>query len=94
MASPIKWPGANDVLGGGHPEILDSPIARGIDQVQGLGMIPTVVSCWELTGAELSEVLRTGKVFLKSWGETHPPICVIGIDPCPPVEQSYPPPKE
>lgn len=77
MAIPIKFEDANDVLLGGDPEVLDLPIRRGTD-IMASGTVPTVISCWQLSPEELKEIIETGVVYLKSWGITHPPICVIG----------------
>jgi hypothetical protein len=32
-----------------------------------------VISCWKLTGEELAEINRTGRVWLWIWGPTMPP---------------------
>lgn len=82
MANPFTFPESNAVLTG-TPEdraagtVLDFPIHRYRD----LDNNPHVISCWELTVEEWAEVSRTGKVWLHSWGVTHPPIAVVGQTP-------------
>lgn len=82
MATPCSFPEQNAVLVG-TPEdraagtVLDLPIHRYRD----LDNAPHVISCWELTDAEREEVARTGRVWLHSWGDTHPPIAVGGQAP-------------
>jgi len=82
MADPVAFPEANAVLVG-TPEdkaagtVLDLPIHRHRD----LDNNPHVISCWQLTNEEWAEVARTGRVWLRSWGATHPPICVQGTTP-------------
>lgn len=40
-----------------------------------------VISKWRLSDAELLEIQKTGCVWLRSWGVTHPPIYVTGTSP-------------
>lgn len=35
-----------------------------------------IVSCWELSAAEMAEVMLTGKVWLTVFGGSHPPVSV------------------
>jgi hypothetical protein len=35
------------------------------------------VSCWQLTEAEIADVVKTGKVYLYVYGPSHP---VVGLD--------------
>lgn len=82
MASPCAFPESNAVLVG-TPEdraagtVGDLPIHRYRD----LDGAPHVISCWELTVEEWAEVSRTGRIWLHSWGVTHPPISVGGQTP-------------
>lgn len=82
MAEPVHFPEANAVLVGSPEDkaagtVLDLPIHRHRD----LDNNPHVISCWSLTDEERAEVARTGRVWLRSWGVTHPPICVQGMTP-------------
>ena len=43
-----------------------------------------VISCWQLTEEEVSEVMRTGLIWLHVNGPTHPPVYVNGKRPFPP----------
>lgn len=40
-----------------------------------------VISCWKLTADELERINRTGRVWLMIWGQTMPPIAVLGESP-------------
>lgn len=42
---------------------------------------PVSVSCWELSKEELEEVQRTGKIWLRVYGEGHPPVSLGTEDP-------------
>lgn len=86
MAVPVSFEKANFRLlppPGNEDSVGEMPVHQGTDFIEGVGMIPTLTSCWELTGEELSEVLRTGKIYLKCWGVSHPPVGISGIDPIP-----------
>lgn len=38
------------------------------------------VSCWQLSAAEMLEVIRTGRVYLFILGFAHPPVYVTGMN--------------
>lgn len=40
-----------------------------------------VITCWKLSGEELMEILQTGKVWLRVWGNAQPPVQVTGLYP-------------
>lgn len=40
-----------------------------------------VISCWQLTAAEMAEVARAGRVWLHVQARTHPPVYVGGVSP-------------
>lgn len=40
-----------------------------------------VISCWKLTPEELEEVNKTGRIWLRIWGITMPPVVLEGIKP-------------
>lgn len=82
MAIPVSFAESNAVLVGSPEDraagtVLDLPIHRHQD----LDGNHHVISCWKLTPAEAAEIARTGRVWLRSWGVTHPPICVQGETP-------------
>lgn len=82
MAEPTTFPEANAVLVGSPEDraagtVLDLPIHRYKD----LDGAHHVISCWALSAEELAEIARTGRVWLYSWGVTHPPISVHGQTP-------------
>lgn len=39
---------------------------------------PVVISCWKPTKQELEEINKTGRVWLMVWGETMPPVALLG----------------
>lgn len=45
------------------------------------GDMPTMVSCWEPTPAELSALVNGGKVYLRIVGINHPPVMVYALGP-------------
>lgn len=42
---------------------------------------PVVISCWKPTREELEEIQRTGRVWLMVWGQTMPPVALVGTKP-------------
>ena len=53
----------------------------------GCGDLPTfadgqqIISCWALSQAELAEVLKSGRIFVRIVGTGQPPMSVHGITP-------------
>lgn len=74
MAKPVKFPEADGVRTApvGMPDCKDLPV-----YCVGDGRL---VSCWELSGEELMEVLKTKRVWLWVWGE-QPPVSIDGFSP-------------
>ena len=72
MAEPVRFPEANTQWIG-RGDVGPLPAFR--DEAQGLS-----ISCWELSAAELREVLDTGKVWLHVWGQ-HPAVYVTAEQP-------------
>jgi len=54
------------------PDCLELPIFRDREQM---------ISCWRLTRAEITEIERTGHVWLHVFGGSHPPVAISGIKP-------------
>lgn len=82
MAEAIAFPEANGVLVGSPEDraagtVFDLHIHRHRD----LDGNHHVISKWRLTDVEIQEVGRTGCVYLRSWGVTHPPIYVQATSP-------------
>lgn len=82
MAEPVAFPESNAVLTGSPEDraagtVLDLPIHRYRD----LDRNSHVISCWRLTNEEWAEVARTGLIWFHAWGETHPPVSIIGLSP-------------
>ena len=72
MAYPVKFDGANSYLGP----------PPGSENVTGLYTFTNgvnSVSCWELSEAEIAEILKTKRVFLSALsGRSQPPVFVGG----------------
>lgn len=85
---PVKFEGANDVLGRPagttEEECLDLIMHRGKDL--GMHNYPVITSCWEMSEAEREEFLRTGRIYFRSWGHTHP---MISLSVHNPVENGW-----
>ena len=43
--------------------------------------VPCLISCWEITPAELAEVQRTGKIYLSITGIGMPPVSLSAVEP-------------
>ena len=83
VAVPNKFPQANAVwrgwpAGNGKEAVADLHAYR--DKQRS-------ISCWELTAAEVAEVMRTGRVWLHVFGQ-HPPVYVGGESPFQEQEQN------
>lgn len=46
------------------------PVYRGIDR----DGVPVFISCFKLDSEELLKIMETGKVWLRIYGEAHPPV--------------------
>lgn len=83
MAVGVDFPQSNLLLRAPTPEdaaagtVYDLPVCRYKD----LDGNPHVISRWRLTPEELAEVRKTGVIWFSCWGETHPPMNIMGIDP-------------
>jgi len=75
MARPIDFIGSNMTFAKDQKEYLPLP-AHGTEDGQ-------AITCWELTEAELAEVAKTGKVWLRIWtfGNALQPQLVEAFDP-------------
>ncbi|KKN32455.1 hypothetical protein LCGC14_0813720 [marine sediment metagenome] len=74
MAKPVKFEGYNTTfVADGCGDLPAYAHGRVSDE--------QVVTCWELSGEELMEILRTKRVWLRVWGDAHPPVEVTGVDP-------------
>lgn len=80
---PVKFEGANDVLGkpGGstEQECGDLIIHRGYDP--SWNNYPVITSCWEPSPEEREEFLRTGKLYFRTWGHTMYPVSLSVFNP-------------
>ena len=73
MAQPVDFPGSNIILGGGSENINDMRVHR-----NRVGF----VSCWELSDAEIEEIVRTRKIYhyQMTWGHSPFPVLIAGSD--------------
>jgi hypothetical protein len=46
-----------------------------------------VISCWKLTTEEMSEIQKTGRIWIIVYGRTMPPIAASGTSPFSPTTQ-------
>lgn len=79
MATPTKFEGADRGLlppKGREEDCLVLPTQLVIDSNGN----PACYSCWTLSDEELSEVVKTGRIWLLVEGRTHAPIVVSGQD--------------
>jgi len=84
MATGIPFAEANTVLRAPTPEdaaagtVYDLAVCRYRD----LDGCPNVISKWKFTPEELQAVIASdGEFWFNSWGNTHPPIWISGLDP-------------
>ncbi len=72
----IKFPQSNDVLrrpsGVAAEDCKDLPIWRGLEEAG--NDHDEVASCWGLTWRERIAAFVFGRVWLRVWGRTHPPL--------------------
>lgn len=84
MAKPIDFPEKTDILKCPEemPDCTDLPIHRNV-----LNGFPIVVSCWEFSEQEISDIIKTKRAYIISWSMTHPPLAITGTKPfSPPIE--------
>ena len=75
---PVKFPEANKVLV--HPSSMTEEECGDLHVYEDGG--GQLISCWELDGDELMEILQTKRVYLFVWGgKTQPPVAIEGRSP-------------
>lgn len=67
---PIITNTTNCILKGTSEDVQDLPVTR-LEYRDGTH---AVESCWELSKEEISQVVKTGKLYFLCLGNTHPPI--------------------
>ncbi|MEX0083547.1 hypothetical protein AB2T90_14040 [Clostridium butyricum] len=67
---PVKTKNTNCTLKGNNDDVIDLPVTR-FEYDDGT---PAVESCWELSQEELKEIKKTGRLYFRCFGNTHPPI--------------------
>lgn len=84
MATAVSFPEQNIVFEGPPDDktISDLPARTGwVDFENGEGPVPVIVSCWELTPAELERVKETGRVYCWVFAQITPPVAISGDPP-------------
>lgn len=66
----IRTNSTNGVLRGNGEDVYDLPVTNLVYE----DGTPAVESCWELSQEEIDEVARTGRIYFRCFGRTHPPI--------------------
>ncbi|NUM72777.1 hypothetical protein HUU40_00305 [candidate division KSB1 bacterium] len=69
MADPVGFEGANVLMSGEAANCRDLEVFADGKQF---------VSCWRLTAEEMSEIAKTGVVWVSVWGGGMPPILISG----------------
>jgi len=72
MAKPVEFDESTNTHGGEGYNDLPTHVDTENDQI---------VSCWELSGDELAEVLQTKRIWLVVQGQTQPPVNIEGLTP-------------
>lgn len=65
------------MLGSLEHDVYDLPVWRG----NLAGEVTAVISCWEVSEAELAEIIRTRRVWLYVMGQSMPPATIEADDP-------------
>lgn len=74
MAEPVDFPQSNLTLTA--PPGVENVVPLPVNRAEG-----RIVSCWQLSAADLDEVARTGRIWLSVWGDrTHPPVLVTALE--------------
>jgi len=79
---PANFDGTNSIFGppkGMTEGEVQSIFARII--VEPESNVPVIVTCWKPTKEELTEILRTGRVWLGVFSASLPPVYVSGFEP-------------
>jgi hypothetical protein len=82
---PIYFDKYNKVLKG--PEGTgDLPVWVGKEGIhdankEKIGETQVIISCWQLSEAEIMEIRKTGKVWLHLYGLAHPPVTIEARNP-------------
>lgn len=58
-------------------EVRTLRVWRGTDE----DMLPVVISCWKPTQEEIDEIQKTGRVWLRLYGQSMPPAAIQGHSP-------------
>lgn len=83
MATGVPFPEANVVLVGPTPEdrqagtVYDLHVMRYRD----FDGVPNLLTCWELSDAEVETIIRTRRIWHNAWGTTVSPMFLTGHTP-------------
>lgn len=81
MAFPASFDESNAVLGRPKGMTDDECTPLSVLITEDTAEQPVVVSCWKLTAEEMAEIQRTGRIWLGIYGQTMPPVWVVGERP-------------
>lgn len=70
---PADQPGAKRW---GGPNYADLPVVHATQEG-----LPVMVTAWELTEAEVAQVVDSGRIWLMVAGEVHPPVMLTTVAP-------------
>ena len=82
MATSVPFVEANDVLFAPRDAEPGSVYDLHIHRYRDAAGQPNVLSKWQLTEQELSDIVASGgELWFSCWGNTHPPMFITGSDP-------------
>lgn len=77
---PVRIEGYTREMAKGQDEYLNLCIKDELVDVPGVGVVPSMLSCWEPTPQQLAALNRGGKVFLRILGSSLPPVSLTVRD--------------
>ena len=83
MATGVPFPESNTPLTAPTPEdaAAETVYTLHVRRYQDLDGNPNVLSCWELTDAEVDLIVKTRRVWLNNWGHTIAPTFITAYPP-------------
>jgi len=83
MAKGVDFPESNLPLRAPTPEdaAAETVYTLHVRRYQDLDGVPNVLSCWELTDAEVELIVKTRRVWHNAWGRTLTPMFITAYPP-------------
>lgn len=79
MASPTTFEKQNKIYGKPKDMAEDECGSLPVLQTTDIDLrCPCIISCWLFTDAEIEEIIKTKKVWVKTLGAGTPPLCISG----------------